>query len=318
MLKNYYEEFLRTGFFNNRNILLQSFIEYYGKEYEDILTSRFNDIEFVFYFNENNRNKLKEMGEKYENIKPNIRDLEVNYTNLKYELKNKNKYATESDRIRNRILYSTTPTALLNDDILKNFNDTVFLNEGICMKGISFDDEYVRYVFIPLFHANDACIIHEIIHALTSNVLAKLNGETIEKWGFVTKQDYYRDSYLEEAITELEASKINKIFVQKGGKFINETYPFKNFFATYLLLLPLINDFYEEFKEDIIFSRLTLNKNKILNLCGKDNYLNFTTAVDECYQYFPKPSSEDFYDYVSISRSCVDKMKKNYSLELRK
>jgi|GEM_PF-2808773 hypothetical protein len=51
-IKKEYTKKINGRFKKNKNIILDSFIEFYGEEYRSIITDRLNDISFLYYIND--------------------------------------------------------------------------------------------------------------------------------------------------------------------------------------------------------------------------------------------------------------------------
>lgn len=48
-LKDKYDEIVEQTLARNKSILIESFVEYYGEEYREIIERRYNEIVFVYY-----------------------------------------------------------------------------------------------------------------------------------------------------------------------------------------------------------------------------------------------------------------------------
>lgn len=48
-LKLKYDNLIKGTLENNKKILIESFVEYYGEEYRTIIEKRYNEITFVYY-----------------------------------------------------------------------------------------------------------------------------------------------------------------------------------------------------------------------------------------------------------------------------
>ena len=53
-LKKKYEKLYNDTIEENKDILIESFVEYYGEQHRDEIISRFNEIVFVYFINWNN------------------------------------------------------------------------------------------------------------------------------------------------------------------------------------------------------------------------------------------------------------------------
>ena len=50
-IKKEYTKKINDSIKKYKNIILESFVEFYGDEYRTIITNRFNDIIFLYYIN---------------------------------------------------------------------------------------------------------------------------------------------------------------------------------------------------------------------------------------------------------------------------
>lgn len=306
-----YKNEIKTGFLQNKSILLESLIEYYGEEYREIITDRFNNTDFIFYIYEHFNKYLKATKTKSKTEKKELKILQKKLETIKNSIRK-----MHSGTI-NRIIYSSDENGKYSKEALETFN-AIFYKNFVCMKAIFEDDKYKRFVFIPLFFSNDGCLIHEAIHSITSQLLGIADEKIIEKWGLVAPEDFYSDIFLEEATTEIETKKIYQIFKKNGGNFLDKCYPFDSYSSSYDFLLPFIENFYNSQRKDITSTRFSLNKNEILEICGREEYFNFSKTLNDFYAEFPNEKSEDFYSYSSLLESQYKQMNEHRTLQLKK
>ena len=309
-----YESYLKEGLEKAKPLLLGCLIEYYGEPYREIITSRFNNTEFIFYAFDR-KGVLPIRKTRKEEVSKSYKDICKEFEYIVKDVRGKNRQTgKDSLRAKNRIIYSTRNVETLPESFLKNINEMVFLRKTVCEYGTCINEEYTNFVFIPLFFANDEALIHEIIHAIMSQIIGIASKEflltdEITKVGLSVKGDDC-DQYLEECITQIEASKICQSFKNKGGYFLDKTYYLKNFDCNYNFLRFMVEPFYEKFKDDIIHSRLTLNKNLIVNSCDKEFYKNYANTVNDCYKEYPTGITKQ--DYAQLSKWQLSSMEKNY------
>ena len=51
-IKKEYAKAITNRIMNYKDLILESFIEFYGEKYRNIITTRFNDISFLYYIND--------------------------------------------------------------------------------------------------------------------------------------------------------------------------------------------------------------------------------------------------------------------------
>ena len=117
---------------------------------------------------------------------------------------------------------------------------------------------------------------------------------------------------LEESITELEAKLIYTSLIKTRNKtFINE-YREEKSNCYYNHFIPLITKFYKAFFKGITYSRITLNKNYLIEKVGKNLYTKFINYV---HQYAEDLYSKSKDRYVPLINISVDDMKNNYKVK---
>lgn len=134
-------------------------------------------------------------------------------------------------------------------------------------------------------------IIHEINHAITRDEVILIMEEnqtisSVHKIGLIVDVDtsYQNNNeiIIEELINDKTSQDITKIFKQKGGDLtsfclnIPFIYPYQENFY-------LIDEFYDTFKEYIKISRISDNKNALVERIGKTNYDNYENMVNSLY-----------------------------------
>lgn len=266
--------YIKRNFNIFKNTVIKEMIKLYGKKYKDIIIQRIEETNFIFYGNK--KNNIPSKKQTFSGRK----EIIFQTSEIKYpiDIKELIKYDIDSRLISFNVKY----------DFEK--------------------DKIYKYILIPLF-ANDEDLIHEMIHAITYTPLYVDKEKEIYKGksGLVTSNDD-GEILLEETITELEAKKIyssliknNKIFINKYSDELSNCY-YNNF-------INLILKFHKLFFNDITYSRITLNKNHLLNYIEKDLYQRLTDFIG----YY----AEDLYSiskkrYVPLIDCTVDKMKENY------
>ncbi len=306
---------------NSMNILIESFVLYYGEEYRDIIEERIKNIEFIFYCNYDKKREFKldegmtlSLNFKY------IKDL---YSKLIKEAKEESKSLKSKYRDLNKIVFSTDDLTSFSKNELSDLN--LFLQkdraiqESACKQHSKIiDNKYKNKIFIPIFFADDLMLIHEIVHAITRNLIGESYKNkkiiTCHKLGIelINIDDEIDESIFEEIITDIETDNIFEIFKALGGKIMEEYYCENKSISFCDKFKFLIYEFYNSFKKEIIYSRITLNKNYLLKIVGKVNfnYLNMwlnDIRLNECLQN-KKELNEIKKNFIDI---IIKKMKEN-------
>ncbi len=269
---------IKKNFNTFKNSVITEMVKYYGKKYEDIITQRLDDVNFIFYGT----------------------------------IKNGIPSRKQSFNGRKGVVFRTK-------EIDYNIDTKESINSDIDSKLICFNTKYDfdknelnKYILIPLF-ATDEDIIHEMIHAITYTPLylddenEKYKGKT----GLAVSNND-GEILLEETITELEAKNIYKLLKKKNSKtFLAEYYDVTSN-CYYNHFINLISKFYKYFFNEITYSRITLNKNSLVQRVGKDLYERLTEFIG----YY----AEDLYSlskerYIPLINCTVDKMKENYKVK---
>lgn len=175
------------------------------------------------------------------------------------------------------------------------------------------DDRIVLHPII-LFSADvtekdfDQTIIHELNHLVEYRII-KIITEILEtgvseshvmtETGFNNHNEEYikelkrlKYELFNETINEILTSEITALMHSKGIYLFTEESDLseelkKN--ATkclYILSSPLVNDFYREFKKEIIHARMTGDRKILYDKVGKENFEELNNLINEFYIYF--------------------------------
>lgn len=264
-LKKKYEKLYNETLEKNKEILIESFVEYYGEKHRDEIVSRFNEIVFVYYIDWRDFSKvLKRFSFKDENV--------GKFNDLKKFVKFKK---STSDAFKANFVGSSNKK-ILKDELLSDYTTKDLLveifndgNSEYC--GILEKNKIYRLICLPILTYPETAIIHEINHSLTSYPVATVSNqtkkETIEKTGVFVNDE---EINLNELINEKASLEIFGIFKHHGGD-LSMIYLDVSI-CDYTKNLYLIDEFYNKFKEIIKESYITLNKNNLVQRIGKDNY----------------------------------------------
>lgn len=237
-----------------KNVILDSFIEFYGEEYRTTITDRFNDISFLYYINDITifyivDNLKKGYNDKFKNVIFAIPYIIYLIENNLYEkdVSKDNFYKLGINKI-----VGTSDDELLKDKRLLRYAIAIALgknNENPYEINIPINKDIKRIIALPIFSVDDKSLFHEINHAICSEFIMK-NGESIIKCGL----DYSNDEkeYITEIINNITSLEIYNIFKLKCSDAILDDNIMREVFTdTYKPYHHLITDFYEQSKDRI-------------------------------------------------------------------
>ena len=216
-IKREYTKKLTNRIETYKHLILESFVEFYGEDYRNIITTRFNDISFLYYINDITifyiADSLKQgYSDKFKNvmfaipyiihlIKNNFYKQEFNPDNF-YDL-GINKIVGSSDEklLSDKELLMYSIATALREKNENPYEVNIPINEGI-----------KRIIALPIFSVDDKSLFHEINHAISSEIIIK-NGEPTVKCGL----DYENEEkkYYNEILNDIIALEIYNIFKQK-------------------------------------------------------------------------------------------------------
>lgn len=260
-IKKEYSKKITNKIATYKDIILESFIEFYGDDYRSIITDRFDNISFLYYINDITIfyivNSLKQdYDDKFKNIMfslPYIVYLiENNFYKQEVTLDNFYKLGT------NKIVGSSDERLLLDEKLLMHSIAIVLRdkNENPYEVNLPFDNELKRIVALPIFSVDDKSLFHELNHAISSDIVIK-NGKSVVKCGL--EYDYEK-KYYNEVLNDMISSEIYNIFKKKCKDNILEDNIMKDVLIDrYTDCYHLISNFYEQNKEKIKLSYIDSN-----------------------------------------------------------
>ena len=250
-IKEEYSKKISDRITTYKDLVLESFVEFYGEDYRDIITTRFNDISFIYYINDITifyivDSLKKGYNDKFKNImfaipyivhliKNNFYKQEITPDNF-YEL-GMNKIVGVSDEI------------LLSDKELLMYSIATALrekNEGPYEVNFPINNGFKRIIALPIFSVDDESLFHEINHAISSEIVTK-NGQITVKCGL----DYENEEkkYYNEILNDIISLEVYNIFKQKcGDNILEDNIMDEVLFDTYTDYHHLITEFYEKNK----------------------------------------------------------------------
>ena len=237
-----------------KNVILDSFIEFYGEEYRTTITDRFNDISFLYYINDITifyivDNLKKGYNDKFKNV---IFALPYIIYLIKNNLYKKDVSKDNFYKLGINKIVGFSDDELLKDKRLLKYAIAIALrknNENPHEVNIPTNGDIKRIIALPIFSVDDKSLFHEINHAICSEFIME-NGESIIKCGL----DYSNDEkkYITEIINDITSLEIYNIFKSKCSDAILDDNIMKEVFTdTYKPYHHLITDFYEQSKDRI-------------------------------------------------------------------
>lgn len=278
-LKNKYNDIVRTTLEKNKKILIDSFIEYYGEKYRKIITTRFNELIFVYYIT----------WEDVEEIIKNYRELLSEdqycefmkfYNCYKIIRKNPSKRALPNNYIgtTNKAIFEYYEVRKLLFKLMKS-------SELINFTYREKDFDTKRVISFNILVPEESDLIHEINHAITRDLMLYNGNLEVEKVGLCIDINAHKSGELnvEELLNEKTAQDITKIFKRRGGDLTSICFnlPFQNIYEGNFYL---IDRFYEMFKYYIKIARISDNKNTLIKRIGKKEYFDFIKLVNIYYR----------------------------------
>ena len=307
-LKAKYNNLIKTTYEANIGILIESFVEYYGEHHRKLITKKINEIVLIYYVD------FKTLDDKnfkrYEN-KPQTQHFLI-FKKYKEELEQK-RFLSKLEQFIGTTDESILKSAEIRCDLRRLF-------EGFTPTHINITDDInttKRLIIFPIGITKKTDIIHEINHAITSELIGVLEKKRspivrdridIVKSGLDVSlaSEASEENILEELINERASVDIAEIFRQKGGNFESFCFDIFPFSYAYENHFYLIEDFYRNFIHLLKKIRITENKNLFIEIIGKDNYKRFVQFINRNYKTEYKVISSPQLE--SEARSLVQEM----------
>ena len=250
-IKKEYEKKITDRITTYKDLILESFVEFYGEEYRNVITTRFNDISFLYYINDITIfyivDSLKQgYSDKFKNIIfaiPYIVHL-IKNNFYKQEITPDSFYELGI----NKIVGSSDEKLLLDKELLKYSIATALREKNECPYEVNLPiNNGIKWIIaLPIFSVDDKSLFHEINHAISSEIVTK-NGEITVKCGL----DYENEEkkYYNEILNDIISLEIYNIFKQKcEDNILEDNIMNEVLFDTYIDYHCLINEFYEKNK----------------------------------------------------------------------
>lgn len=258
----------------NLNVIIDSFVMYYGEEYRDIITNRIKNTNFYTYISSCTIEA--------------IYDYLIEYKTFNDEfIEIFNKYNKKGDFAKifdNGIKIDN----FYKKQIISSLSSNVQIN-GFHVFTFDKHNNPTSNVFVALF-ADTKNLIHELNHSITSEVLAfEINDDnvpaTIVRNGIANTHaanHYKLGNGLEEIINDKIAEEITENFYNLGGSFPKSKIKYPE--TIYSELFPIIDKFYNKYKDLLKIARITGNTNILFTKIKKEKFIEFQNMIDECLE----------------------------------
>lgn len=136
-------------------------------------------------------------------------------------------------------------------------------------------------IYMPYFFVDDYCFFHEINHSINNSVMAfieeKRSLESINKNGLTVVPDM-EFALFDELLNDRISSDVLDIFYGDNSK-IFDYYRYSKNHSIYSYCFPLIEKFYQQFKDLIAEARITENRNILYSAIDKEKFKEYTSFV---------------------------------------
>ncbi len=316
-LKTRYNSLISDTLDRNKQIIIDSLVDYYGENHRNIIEHRYNEIVFVYYVYWDTidfimKDYITPLNEEE------LKDI-VELANSRTAKPNKQKKIFSITDKRNDI--PDNFIGITNEKLLKSKTIRRYLKE--CCEKIHAMSYLMgdpinpyRMVSFQVLPLPEDAIIHEINHSITRNQLlytirGLTNIDEVSKIGINTfslkDNDKIDESIIEELLNDLSTLIITRKFKSRGG----DLTPFcKNlpFSLPYRDNFYLIEAFYNVFEDYIKEARISENKNILINKVGKENYEELAALVSTYYTIDTTKIEERRKEAVPKIKSIVEKM----------
>ena len=310
-LKIKYDSIIKESLATNQDILLESFIEYYGEEHRKAIVKNFSEITFAYYVDfpildlvVDEYIPQTKNPEKYENF------IQFRLAHQETEKGKKSLLSRFTRRLSRKgkleqpeNMVGITNEKVLEEEFIKNKLSRIFQNINPTHFNYGSANNMRRIVAFPLLITSDKSIIHEINHSITNNSLALVVDDNYKVTAAVTKvgldvtstNEHTEEKTVEELLNEKASLDITEIFHRRGGNLSSFCFdiPLINYYGDNLYL---IDEFYSNFIDLLKIARITENKNLLVQKIGKENYQRLTQIVKSNYiettEYTLKPNEE--------------------------
>lgn len=315
-LKVKYDTLIKDSLDCNKRKLVDSFVDYYGEEYRSIIKKKYNEITFVYYVDWQTIDLVvEEFIPQVENP-----DEYEDFINLSNSRKIKEPIFEKIFNLKRKKdlpdnLIGTTNPLIFKKNYIKERLSKSLKNPSAGAFNYGNSNHMDRIIYFQILSLNEVSIIHEINHAITSDIIAGVMEENqsvapVNKTGLSIDISHQNNGerMMEELLNEKASREITKIFKQKGGDLsafcfdIPLIYPYED-------NLYLVDEFYDEFKKYIKVARISDNKNQLVEHVGKTNYENYVALVNSSYTTEEELISKNKLKNQQKVKNIVDKMR---------
>lgn len=176
-------------------------------------------------------------------------------------------------------------------ELVKYENQCGFSNDSFSMPYDAINDTAYKLLKFSILIADDEAFIHELNHAVTSNLIAWCDDSfMLERMGIHINDDSIKDFSsnrlnLEEILNQASSIEITDNFHKLGGMLFDEDYNKYELLGAveYDYFLPLVNRFYSTYKDVLKKVRITENLGLLYKYADKETFEEFVACVNEAY-----------------------------------
>ena len=281
-LEKKYNEYYTKIINNNIDRIIDAFCIFYGQQYRFIITEKINSITFMWF-------RHKDLDIFIKMLKRTLK----NGRDMEYFLKYKNNEKIGSNKNISSFLTFELESSLNSVSRLIAAN-VHFYNH--------LDNNFVETICFPIFIVNDNIMFHEINHVVTKEILMCFNDKMIIKGGLNINNE---NVLFEELINEITSREICEIFNKNGGSIFDNNIKIG---SDYEILFPLINSFYNKYKELIKYAKISLNYNILFKYIDKEVFKTYINLINEVFETIKR--SEIKKDTIDLAEEYVQAMEK--------
>ena len=149
------------------------------------------------------------------------------------------------------------------------------------------DNGDCSFIVFPIFSVSDKFLIHELNHRVKSNILGHDDSRLLTLSGISLsfgKNCYHKDEGIEEVINDLQARDITEIFHNLGETIFDSERDFGiKIHELYPLLYPLVEKFYQKYKNELKEVGLEGSLNKLFKFIDKNNFYKYASFIQKFY-----------------------------------
>lgn len=231
----------------------------------------------------------------YQNVCRNMKDLIFKAKDIRVlgSIKGKNISQALCDKIGR----------LVNESIIKDGVDNPFM---------SITKFHNVFVSLPVLFPSDHNVIHEVNHAIKTSLFAEDDGGIMKCGLYFMGKSNSNGKMLEEFITDKQTIDITKIFHRIGGNIFDEdilrrgikiSYGYEPFY-------PVVDKFYENFKDEIAYAGITDDFNYLLEFIDEDSFKTYKDYVELLYEQYQLTNKLPDDEQIKLVNSIIDTMSK--------